>query len=241
MLSGASLLLLVIAQVSPAGRLAGDQVNVTLLLIIVVVGLALRPIDPARQVSTALLLVTPPLVAEIVVGPGAQQVASPVLLMDATAGLLVFHVTVGLVILPNVSVPLAANCWVAPTGSDGVAGVTVMDASVAAPQVNVALPLMPPLLAVIVVELPACTQVANPLLLLIVATAELPVLQAMELSAVGWPREFVPVAVNGSVVPAGIVAVGGDTVTAVNTAAVQFKVAVPLMLPLVALIVELPI
>lgn len=159
-----------------------------MLLIIVVVGLALRAIDPERQVSTALLLVMPPLVAVIVVGlPAVKQVASPVLLMDAVPGLLVFQVTVGLVrlvMLPNVSVPVAVNCCVPPTGIDAGAGVTAMETSVAAPQVKLALPTMPPLVAVIVVELPACTQVANPLLLLIVATAVLREFQVTALSGV---------------------------------------------------------
>ncbi len=60
-LSGASLLLLVIVQVSPPGRLLDDQLYVTLLPIMVVVGFAPSVIDPAAQVSTALLLVMLPL------------------------------------------------------------------------------------------------------------------------------------------------------------------------------------
>ncbi len=50
-----------------------------------------------------------------------------------------------------------------------------------------------------------------------------------------------PLAVNCCIVPAGIVAVAGDTVTALNTAAVQVRVVLPLTVPLVAVICELPI
>jgi hypothetical protein len=161
MLSGASLLLLVIVQVSPAGRLLDVQLNVTLLPIMVVVAFAPSVIDPAAQVSTALLLVMLPLVAVIVELPADKHVASPALLMDATKALLElalleFQVTVGLVrlvMLPNVSVPVAVNCCVPPTGIDGEAGVTVMDVNTAAVQFKVAVPLMLPLVALIV-ELP---------------------------------------------------------------------------------------
>ena len=84
--SGASLLLLVSVHVSPArARFVPVQFNVTLVLIGVVVGVALSATDPAKQVSTALLLVMLPLVAVMLELPGAKQVASPVLERDATA------------------------------------------------------------------------------------------------------------------------------------------------------------
>ncbi len=50
-----------------------------------------------------------------------------------------------------------------------------------------------------------------------------------------------PVAANSCVVPAAIVAVAGDTVMALNTAAVQVSVELPLTLPLVAVICALPV
>jgi hypothetical protein len=81
--SGASLLLLESTQVSPAGRPADVQLNVTLVLIMVVVGFALSVIAP--QLSTDPLLVTLPLMAVIVELPGVKQVASPEEVTDATA------------------------------------------------------------------------------------------------------------------------------------------------------------
>jgi hypothetical protein len=155
-------------------------------LIIVVVGFALSAIDPATQVSAAPLLVMLPLVAVMVELPGVKQVASPVALMDATPLFVAVQFTVGLVVLPNVSVPVAANCCVAPTGIDAAAGVTVMDASVAAPQFKVALPLMLPL-AALTIEPPTPKHLATPLPL-IVATPLL-VLQLTEFNGCDGPEE----------------------------------------------------
>ena len=101
-----------------------------------------------------------PLVAVMVELPGVKQVASPVALMDATPLFVAVQFTVGLVVLPNVSVPVAANCCVAPTGIDAAAGVTVMDASVAAPQFKVALPTMLPLVPLRTPERPAIRMMA---------------------------------------------------------------------------------
>jgi len=155
----------------------------------VVVGLALRAIDPARQLSTALLLVMPPLVALIVVGPpGVKQVASPVLVMETAAALLVFQVTAGMVELPNVLVPVAANCWVAPTGIVAAAGDTVMAVNTAAVQVRVVLPLTVPLVAVIC-ELPVLRHCATPLAAPMVATVVLADDHVTELSVCDGPEE----------------------------------------------------
>jgi len=61
-------------------------------------------------------------------------------------------------------VPEAANCFVFPAGTLGLAGVTVMEDKVAEVTVRVVVPEMLPELAVIVV-VPDATAVARPLLL----------------------------------------------------------------------------
>ena len=70
---------------------------------------------------------------------------------------------------------MAVNCLVFPTGTLGLAGVTVMEDKVAEVTVRVVVPEMLPELAVIVV-VPAATAVAKPVLLT-VATGVLDELQ----------------------------------------------------------------
>ena len=64
--------------------------------------------------------------------------------------------------------PVATNCWVLPAATDGLAGVTAMETSVAGVTVNVVLPLIPSFVAVIVVD-PADWLVDSPVLVFIVA------------------------------------------------------------------------
>jgi len=136
----------------------------------VLVGFALSVIEPARQLSTAPLLVMLPLVAVIVVLPAARQSASPAL-TDATAGLLDTHVTLpGTRTLPYASMPMGLYWYVAPTGIDSVAG-KVKDASGPDRQVRVVLPLTPPLVAVMV-ETPSSAQLARPVAALMAAPFE---------------------------------------------------------------------
>ncbi len=124
---------------------------------------------------------TLPDAAVIVVEPGATDVASPwepaALLTAATAVLDELHATevVRFCVVPSVYVPVAVNCLVVPLATDGLAGVTATDTSVAGVTVRVVIPDIPPDAADIVVD-PAATEVANPLVpavLLMVATAEL--------------------------------------------------------------------
>src|SRR5438045_3484147 len=61
----------------------------------------------------------------------------------------------------SVNVPVATNCCVVPLANVGVAGVTAMDTSVAAVTVKVVVPLIPPDVALIVVE-PVLTLAASP-------------------------------------------------------------------------------
>ena len=57
--------------------------------------------------------------------------------------------------------PVAVNCWLAPTAIEKFAGVTVIDAKVGCVTVNSVEPLTVPDVAVIV-EDPAATPIANP-------------------------------------------------------------------------------
>lgn len=130
------------------------------------------------------------------------------------------------------------NCCVSPAVTDGLAGDTVMDANTAPAQVRVVLPLMPPLVAVIN-EVPVVKHVASPVLLML-AVVNVPDDHVTEVSVVCAFNELVPTAVNCSVSPAATDGLGGDTVTDASTAAVQFSVVLPLTVPLVAVINELP-
>jgi hypothetical protein len=114
-----------------------------------------------------------PLVAEIVLLPEpATQVARPVVLIVATPVLVEPQVTpLNGGVEPSVSVPAAVNCCVSPLATDGLGGVTAIDCRVGAVQVSVVLPEMVPLVAEIVVLPVPATQVATPVVLLIVATA----------------------------------------------------------------------
>jgi hypothetical protein len=192
--SGASLLLLVSVQVSPAkARFVAVQLNVTLVLIGVVVGVAVRATDPAKQVSTAVLLVMVPFVAVMFELPGAKQVASPVPPMDATAALADLQVTgPGGIWLPKESLPVSANCCVPPTTAVAVAGVTLMDANGAAVQVKFTAPVMLPLVAEMAV-VPCCRQVATPLPLIV--AIPLLVAQLTEFKVCDGPELKMPVAV----------------------------------------------
>ena len=86
-------------------------------------------------------LVTPPNEAEIVDVPGPTMVAKPVLLIVATVGTEDDHVAVVVrfCVVPSEKCPVAVNCCVPPTVSEGFAGVTVIDTSVAEPTVSVVL------------------------------------------------------------------------------------------------------
>jgi hypothetical protein len=133
----------------------------------------LPPVTVSAAVPTVL-----PNVAVIVVEPAATDVARPLepaaLLIVATPAVNEFQVTdvVRSCVELSEYVPVALNCWVVPEAMLGLAGVTVMDTSVAAVTVSVVDPDAPPNIAVMVVA-PADADVARPLepdALLMVAT-----------------------------------------------------------------------
>ena len=99
----------------------------------------------AVTVSVVLPLMLPEL-AWIVVEPVPTELANPAVLMLATvvAEELQVAVLVRFCVVPSLKVPVAVNCCVPPFGTDGFAGVTATDTSVAAVTVIVVLPLMLP-------------------------------------------------------------------------------------------------
>lgn len=120
-----------------------------------------------RVAAVTVIVVDPltePEVAVIVVLPCATVVARPAVeLIVATAGVFELHctVTVMFCVLPSLNVPVAVNCCIEPTGSVGIAGVTVIETRAAAVTVTVVEPVMAPEAAVIL-ALPTATLLAAP-------------------------------------------------------------------------------
>jgi hypothetical protein len=95
--------------------------------------------------------------------------------MVATAVLLTLHVAVVVTTAVELSlyVAVAMNCWVFPTSKLALLGVTAMPVTVFAVTVSIAVPLCPPIAALIVLE-PMATLLARPVALMVaMAGAEL--------------------------------------------------------------------
>jgi hypothetical protein len=109
--------------------------------------------------------VLPPDVAVMVVVPAASPDALPTLSMVAVAMLDELQTTcvVKSWVLASEKVPVAVNCWVVPLAMLGLVGVTAMDWRVAVVTVRSVLPLLPPVVALMVV-VPAAKADALPAL-----------------------------------------------------------------------------
>ena len=107
--------------------------------------------------------VTLPLVALIVEVPAFNALARPEALIVAVVVLEDAHVTVlvRFCVVLSLYVPVAVNCCVPPAATDGFAGVTAIELSVAAVTVSVVEPVTLPLVALIV-EVPAFNALARP-------------------------------------------------------------------------------
>src|SRR6266568_4090228 len=142
----------------------------------------------------------PPLVAVIVALPTVTPVTSPEALTAAAAPLLVVQVIVRpLSGFPAESLAVALSCSVLPTATLANAGLTVTEATGTTVTVSDAVPLCPPLVAVMVVE-PAARAVTSPLVPT-VATVVLPLDHATLLPVSGFPPESFGVAVSCTVCP----------------------------------------
>jgi len=174
--------------------------------------------------------------------PAATPVARPPLLTVAVGVLDEVQVTCEVIswVVESEYVPVAMNCWVLAAAMLAVAGVTAIEDRVTAVTVRVAVPEILPEVA-LMVTLPAALALARPLLLIVA----LVVLDELQVTCVVISRvvesEYVPVAKYCRVVPTTLVAVAGVTAIEDNvTAAVTVRVAVPEILPEVALMVEVP-
>jgi hypothetical protein len=180
-----------------------------------------------------------PTVAEIVEVPVPTVVATPVLLIVATVAVADAHTALlSTCVELSLNVPVAVNCCVAPLGIDGFAGVTAIDTSVAGVTVSSVAPVMLPLVAEIV-EVPTPTAVASPVALM-VATPGVAEAHTALLSTCVELSLNVPVAVNCCVAPLGIDGFAGVTAIDTSVAGVTVSSVAPVMLPLVAEIVEVP-
>jgi hypothetical protein len=181
--------------------------------------------------------------------PAAMAVACPLLLTVVTEVFDEVQVTCWVIsrVDPSEFVPMATNCWVTPTGMDGI---TVMEDRVAEVTVRVVLPEIVSKVAVML-AVPAAKAVASPLLL-IVAAAGLDEVQVTWV-VISWlvPSEYVPRAINCRVAPTGMLrSVGkeenskgkGFGVTAMEdrVAGVTVRVVLPEILPEVAVMVAVP-
>jgi hypothetical protein len=129
---------------------------------------------------------------------------------------------------PSLYVPVAVNCRFCPAATEAVEGDTDTDTSADGVTVNVADPLMPCALAVMVAT-PSAKAVAAPPGA-IDATPDGEAIQfAFAVRSAVEPSLYVPVAVNCWFWLAATEAVEGDTAIDSSTGAVTVNVAVPLM------------
>jgi hypothetical protein len=192
---------------------------------------------------------TPLSVALIVLVPTPTGLASPfesaALLIVATVRSDEDQVTADVRFCVELSeyVPVAVNCCVPPPGMLGVAGVMLIETSVAEVTVSVVLPDIPPSVALIVL-VPTLTELASPFepaALLIVATVSADedqvtadVRSCVELS------EYVPVAVSCWERPLAMLDVAGVTPIDTSVAEVTVSVVLPDIPLSAALIVLVP-
>jgi hypothetical protein len=201
-----------------------------------VAGFGVTAIDCSVAVVTVSVspgLVTPLKAAVICVVPVPTPVASPALVIVATAGVPEVHVAwlVRSCVLLSVYVPVALNCWLSPFAIDGLTGVTAIDCSVAAVTVSVSPGLVTPLKAAVICVVPVPTPVASPALV-IVATVGVPEVHVTWLvrSSV-LLSVYVPVALNCSVSPFAIDGLTGVTAIDTSVAAVTVSVSPGLVTP----------
>lgn len=192
--------------------------------------------------------VTEPYVAVIVALPVATLVARPrlparlLMVVTFTADEVHCAVLVMSWVVPFVKVPVAVNCWVAPRGMKGIAGVTAIADRTACVTVKGVDPVTDPQAALIVV-VPVAKPVACPSLPGVSPTAA--TVFAEEAHCTVWvrsrvlPSVKVPVALNCCMVPRAIEEFAGVTLIEPRTGS-TVRVAAPAAEPEAAVIVALP-
>ena len=110
--------------------------------------------SPGPVTVSAVEPCTEPEAAVIAVLPALIALSSPAALITATpiAEELQVTVPVRFCVLPSLYVPVAVNCYVAPTATGGFAGVTAMETSAGGPTVAVVEPHTEPAQALTVAE-----------------------------------------------------------------------------------------
>src|SRR5208282_3336857 len=117
---------------------------------------------PAATVKVVDPLIAPE-AAAIAVCPGVRALASPPVLIVATAAVDELHIAVlvRFCVLPSLYVPVAVNCWVVPAEAEGFAGVTAIETSVGAVTVSVVEPLIPLVVGLTIGGAPVVTPVGR--------------------------------------------------------------------------------
>ena len=195
----------------------------------------------AVTVSTSTGDVTPLSAAVMLLVPTPAPVANPVVVIVAVVVVAEFHVTVLVMFAVEASlyVPVAVNCWLPPAATDGFAGVTAIDCSVAAVTVSTSAGDVTPLSAAVMLLVPTPAPVARPpaVIVAVVVVAEFHVtvlvMFAVELSL------YVPVAVNWCVAPLAIDGVAGVTAIDTSVAAVTVSTSAGEVTPLSAALMSL--
>ncbi len=151
--------------------------------------------------------------AAIVVVPTEFAAANPKLLIVAAAELDDDQSTWLLrsCVLLSEYLPVAVNCCVVPTASDGFAGLTVMEVSTGAITFNNVDPLIAFKAALIEVE-PTATPLARPEAVIVAAPGFVDVHVTWPVRSLVLASEYLPVAVNCWVMPAAIEGFAGVTV-----------------------------
>jgi hypothetical protein len=195
------------------------------------------------------LIDAPPLIpataAVIVVAPAPRVAANPPALTLATPKFPELQAAelVTSCVLPSVNMPLAANCKLVPSASDGLLGLTVIAASVAAVTVRFVDPETDAQAAKIV-AVPVAIPLALPWMpaSLLIVTID----SSDELHCTNWvmtcvlPSSKLPVATNGCLVPSGNTGIAGVTAIESNTADDTVRVDEPVISPELALTVVCP-
>jgi hypothetical protein len=182
-----------------------------------------KVVDPAIEPDVAVTMVV----------PGPAPLAKPwlpaELLMVAVAALDELHVTnvVRFCVLPSVNVPVAVNCCFVPTGTEGLAGVTVIETSAGGATVRTAEPVTEPEVALIV-AVPFEALLAKPWLLMVATAMREELHVAVVVRSSVLPSVSVPVAVNCCFVPSAIEGLAGVTAILKRVGGVTVKVLDPL-------------
>ncbi len=205
--------------------------------------------DGAAVIVSEAVAETPPKEDEITADPATTAVASPfepaALLTVATPALEVLQVAkaVRFCVVLFEYVPVAVNCCIDPVGNEEVRGVIAIETNVAVDTVNLVDPDILPDVAVIV-TMPYATGVASPFEPAALLMAATDVVDEPHVTDVVRfcvePSEYVPMAVNCSLVPSAMLGLAGVIARETSVAGVTVSLVDADTAPDVAVIVVVP-